>query len=150
MYIASESTMSSLSETFIKNTDATGRFKECTWSDKISIKLTTLSNLISQYGVPTFCKIDVEGFEVEVLKGLDVPIPMLSFEYCVPEMRQNLIDCLSELKRIDSLGVFNYCIGEKMSFILSEWMPYNDFLKLINSQEFLQSSFGDIYFKAAQ
>jgi len=42
---------------------------------------TTLDLLIDRFGVPAFCKIDDEGLELEVLRGLSHPVPALSFEY---------------------------------------------------------------------
>ena len=43
--------------------------------------VTTLDRLIAQHGVPSFIKIDVEGFEDQVLAGLTHPVPALSFEF---------------------------------------------------------------------
>ena len=37
--------------------------------------------MISRFGAPDFCKINVEGLELEVLRGLSRPVPALSFEY---------------------------------------------------------------------
>ena len=45
-----------------------------------------------QAGSGTFVKIDVEGFEYEVLKGLSTPVPYLSFEF-VPECRGIAFNC---------------------------------------------------------
>ena len=45
--------------------------------------VTTLDKLIEQYEVPSFIKIDVEGYELEVLKGLTRLVPALSFEFTV-------------------------------------------------------------------
>lgn len=44
------------------------------------VSTTTLNTLISLYGRPAFCKIDVERFEKSVLNGLTRPIPLISFE----------------------------------------------------------------------
>jgi len=146
MFVSSESTISTLSQEFIQTTGE-GRFKQYAWNEKITIQLTTLTQLIATYGMPSFCKIDVEGFEVEVLKGLQQSIPVLSFEYCVPEMQQNVLDCLKELNRINPDGVFNYCVAEDMRFVMEQWLSYDSFLEVVNSREFAATLFGDIYFK---
>jgi FkbM family methyltransferase len=45
------------------------------------VALTTLDALIGAHGLPRFCKIDVEGYEPEVLRGLSQPLPAMSFEF---------------------------------------------------------------------
>jgi hypothetical protein len=47
----------------------------------LDVPVTTLDDTISKLGVPQHCKIDVEGYELEVLKGLSQAIPTPSFEY---------------------------------------------------------------------
>ena len=44
------------------------------------VEVVTMDQLIEEYGVPVFAKIDVEGFELEVLNGLSRPLQALSFE----------------------------------------------------------------------
>ncbi|MEO0903403.1 MAG: FkbM family methyltransferase [Pseudomonadota bacterium] len=39
------------------------------WDDCLAVDVTTLDALIALYGMPDFVKIDVEGHELEVLKG---------------------------------------------------------------------------------
>jgi FkbM family methyltransferase len=46
----------------------------------VTVPVTTLDKAIDEFGVSTFCKMDVEGFEVDVLKGLSKPIPLLTIE----------------------------------------------------------------------
>ncbi len=50
------------------------------FGERKQVETTTLDQLIEQYGRPVFVKIDVEGHELAVLKGLSAPVPMLSFE----------------------------------------------------------------------
>ena len=47
----------------------------------MDVEVTTLDRLIAIYGAPTFCKIDVEGSELQVLEGLTEALPALSFEF---------------------------------------------------------------------
>jgi len=37
-----------------------------TWDESIEVVVITLDQLIEQYGLPDFCKIDVEDFEVDL------------------------------------------------------------------------------------
>jgi FkbM family methyltransferase len=146
MYISNESTLSTLSKKFIERTGST-RFVNNNWDTKISVQVNTLDNLIHKYGKPKFCKIDVEGFEEEVLKGLTISIPALSFEYCVPEMNDNLLNCIKQLNRINNTGKFNYSVQETMELALPFWVDYTTMLKIVAEDSFAKTLFGDIYFK---
>ena len=67
------------------------------------VKVTTLDDEIKKYGAPSFCKIDVEGLEVDVLRGLSSPIKMISFEYhCSQEAIERVHKCLVELRDSES------------------------------------------------
>src|SRR4051794_7951551 len=46
-----------------------------------SVPVITLDSAIHAFGLPYYCKIDVEGWEVHVLSGLTEPIPVISFEF---------------------------------------------------------------------
>jgi FkbM family methyltransferase len=119
-----------------------GRFKNFTWGSKITVPTTTLDNLIQKFGKPFFCKIDVEGFELSVLKGLSEPLPLISFEY-TREFFKNTIDCIEFLK---SLGMtkFNFTKGENLEFVLDEWADASKLAEKI-SQESESDLWGDIY-----
>jgi len=88
------STLSTVSESWLAIARDAERFKTEEWSQAMVVPVTTLDNLIMQYGVPAFIKIDVEGFEREVLAGLTRLSSMLSFEYNC-EAVDATIKCLS-------------------------------------------------------
>ena len=146
MHVADVSTISTLSGDFIEKTSKS-RFKRNKWDTTIEIELSTLDNLVLKHGIPVFCKIDVEGFEAEVLKGLHTPIQYLSFEYCVPEMQLQLLECIEIIHSFDKNYTFNYSIGESMELFFDSWQNIDEFLKIINTVEFSKTLFGDIYCK---
>ncbi len=123
------------------------RFKNYSWESSIHVEVTTLNKVIELYGIPIFCKIDVEGFEFEVLKGLNRPIPMISFEYTIPEETENLLNCIGRLHELDKKYKFNFTPNETMQFSLQEFISYYDFLKYVQSNNFINTGWGDIYAK---
>ncbi len=144
IFISETAEISSLSKDWIESVSKS-RFKTSQWNKKEEVKITTLDEIIKQNGLPKFCKIDVEGFEEEVLKGLSNPIPMISFEYTIPERLASVTNCLDHLS---TLGNFqcNYTIGEKMNLECADWLSREELMKRINtlSSEIL---FGDIYIR---
>ncbi|TMI97237.1 MAG: FkbM family methyltransferase [Bacteroidetes bacterium] len=143
-HIADESTISSFSKEFITKTGSS-RFKRNEWKETIQVPVSTCDKLIGKYGIPDFCKIDVEGFELEVLRGLNKKISALSFEYCVPEMADNLYACLERLDVIDSDASYNYSVGESFAMNLDQWLSFPEFLLHVKEKKFHKSLFGDIY-----
>ena len=59
----------------------TGRFSNSNWDKKIMVDVTTLDDLIIKFGEPNYIKIDVEGFEHEVILGLTKKSGIISFEF---------------------------------------------------------------------
>jgi len=141
---AQSSTLSSLSTDWIaamKNS----RFKDNDWQKTEMVEVNTLDNLIQTQGLPHFVKIDVEGFELEVLKGLTKPIPFLSLEYTTPEQTQKLLACLELLSQIHNGYCCNYSVGESNRFATNTWDTIDTFRqKCATDVSFLQG-FGDVY-----
>lgn len=149
MHIAYNNVLSSFSEDFINATNASGRFKEYNWKGKQEVEITTLDILIAEYGKPKFIKIDVEGFEYEVLNGLSEPIENISFEYTIPERKQCLLNCIDRIVELSGQNQvkFNYSIGESMEWALENWLLPNQMKVEVESKRFVQSQFGDVYSK---
>ena len=71
----------------------TGRFAGLTSAKEFKVKLTTLDALIKCYGLPDYIKIDVEGHEAVILRGLHRRIPWVKFEYS-SEFPKAMVECL--------------------------------------------------------
>ena len=90
------------------------------WHKKVTVPMVTLDGLIERYGEPDFCKIDTEGYEINVLKGLTQPLKALCFEYTVPFIGPAL-ECVDYLAAL-GMTKFNYIVQEEMRFVLSRWV----------------------------
>ncbi len=142
IYISETSEISSLSKDWIDSVSKS-RFQNSEWKKSETVPVTTLDQLISENGVPKFCKIDVEGYEEHVLKGLTHPIPYISLEYTIPERLDQCFSCLDQLSK---LGAFecNYTVGENMGFEFPGWVSQSTLRNRI-LEIAPQALFGDIY-----
>lgn len=67
----------------------------------IETQAITLDELVSRYGLPTFLKIDVEGMDADVLRGLSQRPRFLSFEYhSSSSLWEDTRKCFAEAKRL--------------------------------------------------
>jgi FkbM family methyltransferase len=95
--------------------------------ETITVPVTTLDIAIEQFGVPGFCKVDVEGFETEVLRGLSHTISNFSLEYHTGlQDIKNINDCVDILAERQKYEV-NFT-GQEGAFFLSErWLTIREF-----------------------
>jgi FkbM family methyltransferase len=92
------------------------------------VELTTLDALIEQYGFPSFVKIDVEGFEDQVLAGLSKRLPCLTLEYhCSEEGARTMKTLVEYLAQSGSL-LINATPEDGNRLLLSEWISGDEFL----------------------
>jgi FkbM family methyltransferase len=101
------------------------------YKEKKDVKTTTLDHLIEAYGLPFFIKIDVVGFELEVLQGLHRSVPCLSFEIGLPESRKELLQCVDLLGGLSSSGQFNYTWDRRNGLALDSWLDVQAFLRVL-------------------
>ena len=91
------------------------------WAAPIKVQSTTLDAMIERYGMPDLIKIDVEGYEYNVLSGLAQKANDICFEWHEEE-KDNLYKILEHLQSIgyNQFGVIGYFeegnIFEKVTF----------------------------------
>ena len=144
LFVSDSHTLTSLSKDYVDKVGKT-RFSDAKWKKSKLVEVTTLAHLIEKHGVPDFIKIDVEGFELEVLKGLDQEVQCISFEYNTPDMKENMFDCLNTLHTHSSRYEFNFSEGESMLLSKESWLEFDAFMQLVQKDEFLNTGFGDVY-----
>jgi FkbM family methyltransferase len=116
-----------------------------------NVPVVTLDSAIQCFGSPAFCKIDVEGWELEVMRGLTQPIPLISFEFHLndPGIRKT-IACLEKLTQFGASRA-NITPAETSTFHFEEWIPLAQFLGWFPGdleQSLPGFHYGDIFVKS--
>ena len=113
------------------------------WDEQVEVEVVTLDDLISQFGLPAFCKIDVENFELEVLQGLHQAIPSLSLEF-FSKTTEVTIACI---ERLESLGnyEYNWSFGESQKMVNKNWLDSTETINHLTNPSPNTPSSGDLY-----
>ncbi|RKT46246.1 FkbM family methyltransferase [Thiocapsa rosea] len=135
-------TVSTLSTGFISAARDARGWESQHWDGAIEVACTRLDDLIERHGMPRFIKIDVEGYEAEVLGGLTRPADALSFELTTIQKAVGL-SALAECRRL-GYSQFNAVLGESYVFVHDAWVDaaaVEDWLKTLPQD----ANSGDIY-----
>jgi FkbM family methyltransferase len=135
--------LASVSDSFVKYAESSERFRAGKWEKSCMVEVTTLDSLISLYGMPDFVKIDVEGHELQVLKGLNKAPACLSFEF-TPDFQDDALSCLSICSKI-GMTQFNISYGESMRLARTEWISESEMVRVVEALRGDTWLFGDIY-----
>jgi hypothetical protein len=112
------------------------------WDSTVTVEMISLDELIDEFGVPRFCKIDVEGYELHALRGLSTDISTLSFEYlpAAAEITESCIQIIENLGRYE----YNWAVAEKFQLQMPRWINAQEITALLKGA-LRQGKSGDIY-----
>ena len=111
------------------------------WNRTLTVPMITLDSLVHRYGLPFYIKIDVEGYEEQVLKALSRCPPLLSFEF-------NTMFLDPALRALDNgifdEAIFNYTLVDPVKFELQNWVDREELKKRIQTSKYAPG-LGDIF-----
>jgi FkbM family methyltransferase len=141
-------TVSTLSHDWIRTVGASDGFRQVNWDREITVPVTTLDDLIARFGRPRFCKIDVEGMEAEILRGLSSALQLIAFEH-LPEAPAASRDCIARLADLGDYR-FNLVIGEDHRFVCPDWITGAEMLERLAPGPDAGGRGGDVYARLLQ
>jgi hypothetical protein len=100
--------VSTLSDQWAENTKAH-------WQGTVQVQVRTLDSLANSYGIPKYVKVDAEGYDADVLRGMSFRPQMTSFEFQPADLRV-APECIQLLREWS----FNLVIEERSRFELDE------------------------------
>jgi FkbM family methyltransferase len=143
--ISNSHVVSTFSEDWINNSRFTNVYN---WDTSIDVKTTTLDEVINKYGIPYFIKIDVEGYEYEVIKGLTKLLENTYFAFEWAEEQYEIVN--KTIKYLKELGYNNFSYTYQDYLLTLEninWDKWEDLTIHNDIKEDRKEKWGMIYFK---
>ncbi len=98
--------------------------RDIKWLGTLEVQVITLDQLAARFGVPSFVKIDAEGYDDRVLRGMSFRPRMLSFEFnrLIPQVAMR---CLKAPVLANGYS-FNFVRGMEMRLARENWIRIDE------------------------
>lgn len=105
--------------------------KQFHFSRSIAVSVTTIQELVNEFGQPYFIKIDAEGFEQKILSALPSTVPCLSFEVNLPIFLQEGIHCINILSAQNPNYRFSYATN--VNVLPKRFVSADEMIQFLNN-----------------
>lgn len=101
---------------------------EAHWQGTVQVQVRTLDSIAKDHGIPKYVKVDAEGYDAEVLRGMSFRPEMASFEFLPRDLK-----CASECIQLLREFSFNFVIEERSRFELDQWVSSEVILAVLSA-----------------
>ena len=129
-YISNADTISTSDVEWIKQSRFSNNYM---WRPVEGIRTVSLDTLIKEHGEPTLLKIDVEGYEYNVLQSLTRKVNLLCFEWAEEKKEEILLSL--EYLRNQNYTRFHVQMEDKYDYVVndSDWCDFRNIYDLMNA-----------------
>jgi FkbM family methyltransferase len=140
--VCSEPGFSTLVDPGIEWIEKSPDYKTVSWTHTLEVPVTTMDLLARDFGEPEYVKIDVEGFEIDVLRGMTFRPRYLSFEFGARRKDASL-ECLEHLGA--RAYAFRPIVGREYRFGTREWMSLAEARDWLAAFSIDEAEYGDMF-----
>jgi len=120
-YISNADTISTASKDWVENSRFSNSYN---WNNIVKKNTITIDDLILKYGNPDLIKIDVEGYEYEVISGLSKRQKNLCFEWV--EEKYDILNKTCEYLKLIGYNEFGFTYGDDHLLKPTKWTSWED------------------------
>src|SRR5579862_15015 len=132
LFLSANTEMASLAPGWMKTMIERAGVPAEAWSESVIVPVRTLDDLVDEFGVPEYIKLDVEGSEAQALSGLGQPVNVISFEAHgqTVDYSSAVVGRLLELDRYE----FNLSPGEFPKLLWPDWRDERRLLRALKDE----------------
>jgi FkbM family methyltransferase len=140
--ICEDSVISTVVDAWYEEARRSPLHQEAKWLESVEVNVVTLDLLAKKYGIPAFVKIDAEGYDDHVLKGMSFRPSALSFEYnrLLPQTAERCF----ETPVLSHGFEFNFSRALDLKYASENWMSGRELCKRLSDLAG-EEEYGDVF-----